>query len=201
MSILNDREIKALCTKVDDANFKPMIEPFFDHQVRVNNDSKKERKVLSYGLDSFGYDVRLDTDIKLFTNINSSIVDPKEFNEECLIQGDIKLDENGSQYILIPPNSYMLGKTIETFNIPKDMTVILLGKSTYARSGIIINSTIFKPGFNGSIVVEISNSSSLPVKIYVNEGIASCLFFRGNEPINQYMGIYQNQTGVKLPTV
>lgn len=196
MSILADHEIKALC----ETN-KPMISPFVDHQVRVIKDEEgNDKKIISYGLDSYGYDIRLADDIKLFTNLNSSIVDPKNLDDSSLISAQIQ-EEDGYKFILLPPNSYLLGRSIEAFNMPDDVTAICLGKSTYARSALIVNPTSFKPGFSGSIVLEIANSCSLPVKIYINEGIASCIFFRGNSCLNSYNGVYQNQVGVALPKI
>ena len=192
MSVLVDTEIERLCTiggffgKIVKA---PMITPFINHQVReVNGD-----KVISYGLSSAGYDVRLDSKFKIFSNINSSLIDPLNFDETTLV------DKEGD-FIIIPPNSYAMGVTIEEFNIPRDIIVICIGKSTYARCGIIINVTPVEPGYIGKIVIEISNSTPLPAKVYANMGIAQFLFLKANKECDisyaDKNGKYQGQDGV-----
>lgn len=172
-----------------DQSFKPMITPFVAESIRaksilldgdLDNPQMLSRKVISFGTTSFGYDVRLAEDIKLFTNANGAIIDPKKFDEACLVQAKIHTDEDGARYAILPPNSYLLGHTPEIFDIPRDVMVICVGKSTYARAGVIINTTPIEPGFEGQIVLEASNSTSLPVKIYVDEGIAQFLFFKGD---------------------
>jgi dCTP deaminase len=178
MTILSDRQIRALCSSpkvIQDfanvAGFDHMISPFVDHQVRVDNTGKK---LISYGLSSFGYDVRLAEDFKIFTNTFSNLIDPLNVSNKCYV------DHHGD-YCIIPPNSYILGHTIETFHIPKDVMVICLGKSTYARCGGIVNVTPIEAGFFGTVVIEISNATNIPLKVYANQGIAQFLFFQGNE--------------------
>lgn len=141
-----------------------MIEPFCEDQVG--------RDVVSYGVSSYGYDIRVGREFKIFTNVNSTVVDPKEFDDKNVIDfvGDI---------CIVPPNSFALARTVEYFRIPKNVLAICLGKSTYARCGIIVNVTPFEPEFEGHITIEISNTTPLPAKIYANEGIAQVLFFRG----------------------
>lgn len=192
--ILTDSDIKALCE-----GEKPMLSPFVAEQVRVDNNG---RKIMSYGLSSMGYDIRLQPKFKIFTNSNSAIVDPKNFDEKCLVDGELKEDDSGV-YVLLPPNSYLLGVTEEYFCIPKDVVVVAVGKSTYARSGAIVNVTPIEPGFEGNVVIEVSNSTPLPLKIYANEGISQFLFWRSNkECAVSYADKnrkYQGQTGIVLP--
>ena len=165
-----------------------MIEPFVDDQVRTG--------VISYGLSSYGYDVRVGDEFKVFSNVFNAIVDPKNFDPKSFV--DIKAD-----VCIIPPNSFALASTIEYFRIPRDILTICLGKSTYARCGIIVNVTPFEPEWEGHVTIEISNTTPLPAKIYANEGIAQVLFFRGEEePEISYKdkgGKYQKQQGVTLP--
>lgn len=187
-TILNDKEIKELCLK------KNMIDPFIGTSVRQNKDGNK---IVSYGLSSFGYDVRLSNQFKIFSNINSTVVDPLSFDEKACV------DYSG-EYCIIPPNSYILGVTIEYFRIPEDIMVICLGKSTYARCGAIVNVTPIEPGFEGQVVIEISNATPLPLKVYANMGIAQFLFFKGNKCEVSYgtkKGKYQGQTGITLAKV
>lgn len=154
--------------------------------------------VISYGLSSYGYDIRVSDEFKIFTNINASLVDPKNFKEENVV------DFKGGECI-VPPNSFALARTVEYFKIPKDVLAICLGKSTYARCGIIVNVTPFEPGFEGHITIEISNTTPLPAKIYANEGIAQVLFFQGDTPCQttyaDRKGKYQSQTGITLPRI
>ncbi len=167
-----------------------MIEPFYDKNIG--------KGVISYGLSSYGYDICVGDEFKIFTNINSSLVDPKNFSEQNVV--DVKGD-----FCIIPPNSFALASTVEYFRIPNDVLAICLGKSTYARCGIIVNVTPFEPGFCGNITIEISNTTPNPAKIYSNEGIAQVLFFKGDEPCdNTYAdknGKYQNQGGITLPRI
>ena len=198
--------------------FQPMISPFNSQMTREITTTKigtnfaldtvsKDftRKIISKGLTSFGYDVSLDRNFKLFTNINSAIVDPKRLDERCLVDADIRQDNDGAEYVILPPNSYILGNTVEYFKMPRDVLAICMGKSTYARAGAIVNVTPIEPGFEGSVVIEISNATNLPLKIYVNEGISQFIFLRGSGPCRvSYAdrgGKYQGQTGVTLPTV
>lgn len=162
------------------------------------------RRVLSYGLSSAGYDVRLADEFKIFSNANSSQIDPKNLDEGCLVDGVVKTDTDGARYVLLPPNSYLLGHTVETFDIPRDVMVVALGKSTYARAGAIVNVTPIEPGFRGSVVIEVSNSTPLPLRLYAGEGIAQFLFFRSEPCLVSYddrNGKYQDQQGLVLPKV
>ncbi len=164
-----------------------MIKPFENSQIRNG--------VISYGLSSFGYDLRISNEFKIFTNINSALVDPKEFSTKSFI--DLISDQ-----CIIPPNSFALGKSVEYFKIPRNIMTICVGKSTYARCGIIINVTPFEPEWEGYVTLEISNTTPLPAKIYANEGIAQVLFFEGEQPKVSYgdkKGKYQAQSGITLP--
>jgi len=167
-----------------------MISPFEDKQVREGK--------ISYGLSSFGYDARVSEEFKIFTNVNSEIVDPKNFKSTNFVT------KNGPECI-IPPNSFALARTVEKFKIPKDILVICLGKSTYARCGIIVNVTPLEPGWEGYVTLEFSNTTPLPAKIYANEGVAQFIFMKGKEtPEVTYAdrkGKYMGQTGVTLPKI
>jgi dCTP deaminase len=167
-----------------------MISPFEEKQVRNG--------VISYGVSSYGYDARLAPEFKIFTNVFSSIVDPKKLDPQSM------LEFNGDECI-IPPNSFVLSRTHEYFKIPKDVLVICLGKSTYARCGLIVNVTPLEPGWEGHVTLEISNTTPLPAKIYANEGIAQFLFFQGDTPCETSYadrnGKYMRQTGVVLPKI
>ena len=171
---------------------KGMIEPFESGQVRERDD----RKIISYGTSSYGYDVRCSTQFKIFTNIHSATVDPKSFDESSFINIE-------SDVCVIPPNSFALASTIEYFKIPEDVLTICLGKSTYARCGIIVNVTPLEPEWEGHVTLEFSNTTSLPAKIYANEGVAQMLFFQSDErclvSYKDRGGKYQGQTGVTLP--
>jgi dCTP deaminase len=171
---------------------KGMIEPFENGQVRERDD----RKIISYGTSSYGYDVRCSTQFKIFTNIHSATVDPKAFDESSFINIE-------SDVCVIPPNSFALASTIEYFKIPEDVLTICLGKSTYARCGIIVNVTPLEPEWEGHVTLEFSNTTSLPAKIYANEGVAQMLFFQSDErclvSYKDRGGKYQGQTGVTLP--
>lgn len=215
MSILSDTQIRELCIgfPTDTVN-QVMIDPFVDKSVRSvsfggdtpdSDETTATRKILSYGLSSYGYDVRLDEKIKIFTNVNSSIIDPKRPSEQCMIDATVQLDDDGARYVILPPNSYLLGVTHEYFDIPRDIMVICVGKSTYARSAVIVNTTPIEPGFKGNVVLELANGSSLPVKVYIDEGVAQFMFFRGSKPCETSYadrdGKYQNQTGITLSRV
>ena len=167
-----------------------MIEPFVNDQVRAG--------VISYGVSSYGYDVRVGDQFKVFTNVFNTIVDPKNFDPKSFV--DIQADE-----CVIPPNSFALASTIEYFRIPRDVLTVCLGKSTYARCGIIVNVTPFEPEWEGHVTIEISNTTPLPAKIYANEGIAQVLFFQSDEPCaksyKDKKGKYQAQRGVTLPKI
>ncbi len=165
-----------------------MITPFVDTQKRDG--------VISYGLSSYGYDIRVADEYKIFTNVYSAIVDPKNFSQQSMI--DFK-----GEVCIIPPNSFALARTVEYFRIPRDVLTICVGKSTYARCGIIVNVTPFEPEWEGFVTLEISNTTPLPAKIYSNEGIAQVLFFEGDEPCDisyaDKKGKYQHQQGILLP--
>lgn len=154
--------------------------------------------MVSYGLSSYGYDIRVGREFKIFTNVNSTVVDPKNFVEENVVdfEGDV---------CIVPANSFALARTIEYFKMPDNVLAICLGKSTYARCGIIVNVTPFEPGFEGHITIEISNTTPLPAKIYANEGIAQVLFLQGDEKCDttykDKKGKYQAQTGITLPRI
>ncbi len=167
-----------------------MIEPFVDEQVREG--------VVSYGLSSYGYDIRVADEFKVFTNVYNSLIDPKHFDPRSFV--DIKAD-----HCIVPPNSFALARTIEYFRIPRDVLTVCLGKSTYARCGIIVNVTPFEPEWEGFVTLEISNTTPLPAKVYANEGIAQVLFFQSDEPCERSYkdkkGKYQAQHGVTLPKI
>jgi len=184
MPVQSDKWIKKMALE------NGMISPFEEKQVRGNK--------ISYGLSSFGYDARVSNEFKIFTNVNSEVVDPKNFKPSNFIT------KNVSECI-IPPNSFVLASTIEFFKIPKDVLVICLGKSTYARCGIIVNVTPLEPGWEGHVTLEFSNTTPLPAKIYANEGVAQFIFLKGNETpeitYSDRKGKYMGQTGVTLPKV
>jgi dCTP deaminase len=167
-----------------------MIEPFVDTQVRGT--------AISYGVSSYGYDIRVADEFKIFTNINNTVIDPKNFDPRSFV--DVKTD-----VCIVPPNSFALARTIEYFRIPRDVLTVCLGKSTYARCGIIVNVTPFEPEWEGTVTLEISNTTPLPAKIYANEGIAQVLFFQSDEPCEMSYkdkkGKYQAQVGVTLPRI
>ena len=172
------------------AETEEMISPFCDKQIAKGK--------ISYGLSSYGYDIRVGNKFKIFTNVNSTLVDPKHFDEKNVV------DFTGDECI-VPANSFALASTIEYFKMPKDVLAICLGKSTYARCGIIVNVTPFEPEFEGHITIEISNTTPLPAKIYANEGIAQVLFLQGDEKCNisykDKKGKYQKQQGITLPRI
>jgi len=186
MSIKSDRWIREM------AESNGMIEPFEPGQVRYHDDER----VISYGTSSYGYDIRCSDEFKIFTNINSAVVDPKNFDASSFV--DVKSD-----VCIIPPNSFALARTVEYFRIPRRVLTVCLGKSTYARCGIIVNVTPFEPEWEGYVTLEFSNTTPLPAKIYANEGVAQVLFFESDEDCEvSYAdrgGKYQGQTGVTLP--
>ena len=167
-----------------------MIEPFVDGQVRED--------VVSYGVSSYGYDIRVADEFKIFTNINTTVIDPKSFDPRSF--QDLK-----APVCIVPPNSFALARTVEYFRIPRDVLTVCLGKSTYARCGIIVNVTPFEPEWEGTATLEISNTTPLPAKIYANEGIAQVLFFQSDEPCTtsyaDKKGKYQAQRLVTLPKI
>jgi dCTP deaminase len=183
MSIKPDHWIRRMAQET------AMIEPFVDRQVR--------KGTISYGLSSFGYDIRVADEFRIFTPATGqlTVVDPKAIDESAMVpyKGEV---------CIIPPNSFALARTVEYFRIPRNILTICLGKSTYARCGIIVNVTPFEPEWEGHVTIEISNTTPLPARIYANEGIAQVLFFEGDEPEISYadrQGKYQAQTGITLP--
>ena len=186
MTIKSDRWIRQM------ADEHGMIEPFEPGQVRTNGSGR----IVSYGTSSYGYDVRCAADFKVFTNIRSTIVDPKEFDEKSFV-------DMATDVCIIPPNSFALARTVEYFRIPRNVLTVCLGKSTYARCGIIVNVTPLEPEWEGHVTLEFSNTTPLPAKIYANEGVAQMLFFESDEECETSYadrgGKYQGQQGVTLP--
>jgi len=188
MTIKSDRWIRRM------AEQHRMIEPFEPGQVKEVNG----QRVVSYGTSSYGYDIRCSREFKIFTNINSTIVDPKNFDEKSFVDfsGDV---------CIIPPNSFALARTVEYFRIPRDVLTVCLGKSTYARCGIIVNVTPFEPEWEGFVTLEISNTTPLPAKIYANEGLCQVVFFESDEmceiSYKDKKGKYQAQQGIVLPRI
>ena len=184
MGLKSDRWIREQSIKNE------MITPFCEENMGVG--------VVSYGLSSYGYDIRAADEFKIFTNVGGTVVDPKNFDEKNIVdfKGDV---------CIVPPNSFALARTIEYFKMPRDVLAICLGKSTYARCGIIVNVTPFEPGFEGHITIEISNTTPLPAKIYANEGIAQVLFLQGDDICEvsyaDKKGKYQRQKGITLPRI
>ena len=184
MAIKSDKWIKRMSIEKD------MICPFVDKQIKNNS--------ISYGLSSYGYDIRVSDEFKIFTNVNNSVVDPKKFDSKSFI--DFK-----GNICIIPPNSFALARSIEYFKIPRNVLTICLGKSTYARCGIIVNVTPFEPEWEGFVTLEISNTTPLPAKIYSNEGLCQVLFFESDEEClysyKDKSGKYQGQTGITVPKI
>lgn len=173
-----------------------MIDPFIDGQVR--NVQGAASKVVSFGLSSYGYDIRVANEFKVFTNVYNSIIDPKNFTDNSFV-------EIRSDVCVVPPNSFALARSVEYFRIPRDVLTICLGKSTYARCGIIVNVTPFEPEWEGYVTIEISNTTPLPAKIYSNEGIAQVIFFQADQVCEiSYAdrgGKYMKQQGITLPKI
>jgi dCTP deaminase len=184
MAIKSDRWIRKMALEHD------MINPFSEKQVRQH--------VVSYGLSSYGYDLRVADEFKIFTNVNSTIVDPKKFDERSFVTVT-------ADCAIVPPNSFALARSVEYFKIPRDVLTLCVGKSTYARCGIIVNVTPFEPEWEGFVTLEISNTTPLPAKIYANEGLCQILFFQSDEvcevSYKDRAGKYQAQTGIVLPKV
>lgn len=184
MSIKSDNWIKRMALD------HGMIEPFVEEQVREG--------VVSYGVSSYGYDIRVADEFKVFTNINTTVIDPKAFDPRSFV--DLK-----SEVCIVPPNSFALARTVEYFRIPRNVLTVCLGKSTYARCGIIVNVTPFEPEWEGTATLEISNTTPLPARIYANEGIAQVLFFESDEACDRSYadkkGKYQAQRQVTLPRI
>ncbi|MBE0438269.1 MAG: dCTP deaminase [Gammaproteobacteria bacterium] len=219
--LLTDKNIRQLCNGVDNrtsidfikiivdngvflrkisAGEKPMIEPFIGELTKVITKEGSDTPVISYGLSSMGYDVRLGDEVEIFTNANAKIIDPMKHDNDCLMKAKINIDENGLRYFILPANSYALGHTLETFNIPRDILVTVLGKSTYARAAVGINTTPIEPGFEGQVVIEMTNGCSSPVKIYLDGGIAQFIFQVGLDECEvsyaDRQGKYQGQQGI-----
>jgi dCTP deaminase len=184
MAIMSDNWIRRMATE------KGMIEPFVE--------SQKREGVISYGLSSYGYDARVGREFKIFTNVDNAIVDPKHFAENSFV-------DRSTDICIIPPNSFALARTVEYFRVPRDVLVICVGKSTYARCGIIVNVTPLEPEWEGHVTLEFSNTTPLPARIYANEGACQFLFLQGDQPCQtsyaDRRGKYQGQTGVTLPRI
>jgi dCTP deaminase len=182
MALKSDRWIRKMALEHD------MINPFSEKQV--------SKGVISFGVSSYGYDLRVADEFKIFTNVNSTVVDPKNFDEKAFVTVR-------SDVAIVPPNSFALARSIEYFKIPRDVLTVCVGKSTYARCGIIVNVTPFEPEWEGFVTLEISNTTPLPAKIYANEGLCQILFFQGDEPCEtsyaDRKGKYQAQKGIVLP--
>ena len=187
MSILSDKEIRRLAVE------QKMIDPFVERQVR---ELSTHERVISYGLSSYGYDLRVADEFKVFTNVFNTVVDPKNFDPKSFV-------DLTAEVCIVPPNSFALARSIEYFRIPRHILTICLGKSTYARCGIIVNVTPFEPEWEGHVTLEISNTTPLPAKIYANEGLAQVIFFQANETCEvsyaDRRGKYQKQNGITLP--
>lgn len=190
MTIMSDKWITEMSEK------HGMISPFMKQQVRNAGGKPDGERIVSYGVSSYGYDARVSNEFRIFTNINTSIVDPKNFDNNSLHTKE-------TDVCIIPPNSFALARTVEYFKIPDDVLVICVGKSTYARCGIIVNVTPLEPGWEGHVTLEFSNTTPLPAKIYADEGACQFLFLKGNEPCaTSYSardGKYMWQRGVTLP--
>src|SRR3989344_3143462 len=188
MTLCSDRWIREMAMKTK------MIEPFADQQVREANGQRK----VSFGLSSYGYDLRVADEFKVFTNVHNTIVDPKNFHSDAFV------DIRGS-FCLIPPNSFALARSVEYFRIPRNILTLCIGKSTYARCGIIVNVTPFEPEWEGYVTLEISNTTPLPAKIYAGEGLAQVLFFLAHEPCEvsyaDRKGKYMKQLEITYPTI
>jgi dCTP deaminase len=188
MAVLPDHVIRKL------AQEKKMIEPFVDGQIKEID----SRKLVSYGLSSYGYDLRVADEFKVFTNVHNSTVDPKNFQENSFV--DIRAEK-----CIVPPNSFALARSIEYFRIPRNILTICLGKSTYARCGIIVNVTPFEPEWEGYVTLEISNTTPLPAVVYANEGIAQVIFFHAKDSCEtsykDRKGKYMRQTGIVVPRI
>ncbi|HTZ74370.1 MAG TPA: dCTP deaminase [Candidatus Aquilonibacter sp.] len=184
MSVKSDKWIRRMALE------HKMIEPFEDRQVRDG--------VISFGVSSYGYDMRVADEFRIFTNVNSTIVDPKNFDAKSFV-------EFKGAVCIVPPNSFALARSVEFFRIPRNVLTICVGKSTYARCGIIVNVTPFEPEWEGFVTLEISNTTPLPAKIYANEGLCQVVFFESDEPCEtsyrDKKGKYQSQTGIVLPKI
>lgn len=184
MSVKSDKWIRDMAVN------HGMISDFVESQI--------EKGILSYGVSSYGYDARVSDEFKIFTNVNNALVDPKNIHQDAFI-------EKKGDHCIIPPNSFVLARTVEYFKIPRDVLVICLGKSTYARCGIIVNVTPLEPEWEGHVTLEFSNTTNLPVKIYANEGVCQFIFLQSDEPCEtsykDKKGKYMKQTGITLPKI
>jgi len=188
MTVMSDKWIREMSVS------KQMIDPFVDSQVKFEDD----KRIISYGVSSYGYDARVSKEFKIFTNINSVVVDPKDFSEHSFVNKE-------EDVCIIPPNSFALARTVEYFRIPRDVVVVCVGKSTYARCGIIVNVTPLEPEWEGHVTLEFSNTTPLPAKIYANEGACQFLFFKGDQICEtsyaDRQGKYMRQQGVTPPRI
>lgn len=214
ISTMDKNSVHAVPNHSENPRFTPMIDNFEPCPVRYvskasgkpvdpSNTTEEYRRIISYGTSSYGYDVRLKADpsqIKVFTNVYCSEINPKAIKDENFATPEIRLDEDGGKYVLIPPHSYIQAPTIEYFRIPRDVLVIVVGKSTYARSALITNVTPIEPEFEGEVVIEVANVCSSPVRCYLEEGIAQFVFLAGEEPCKTSYkdkgGKYMGQTGL-----
>jgi dCTP deaminase len=191
MTIKSDTWLRRMAEEND------MISPFLPELLRESNGTK----IISAGLSSYGYDMRLaDDGVRIFSSVYGSEIDPKHFDEDSLIEPEVRTSEDGAKYYLLPPHHYGLGVTVETFKMPRNVTGVALGKSTYARAGLLVNTTPLEAGWTGRLVVEIANLANLPLRVYINEGIGQILFFESDEDCSTSYedrgGKYQGQTGL-----
>ena len=191
MTVKSDRWIRRMA---EDAQ---LIQPFSEQLVR----EVEGRRIISAGASSYGYDMRLaDDGFRVFSPIHGREIDPKKFDENSLVEPPLQTTDDGSQYYLMPPHSYALGVTVETFRMPRNVTAICMGKSTYARAGLIVNTTPLEAGWQGRLVIELGNLADLPLRVYVNEGIGQVIFFESDEDCGVSYedrgGKYQGQTGL-----
>ncbi|MEZ5307697.1 MAG: dCTP deaminase [Pyrinomonadaceae bacterium] len=196
MSIKSDVWLRRMAEECE------MISPFLPSLVR----EREGAKIISAGLSSYGYDMRLaDDGFRIFSSVYGSEIDPKKFDEDSLIEPEVRTAEDGSRYYLLPPHHYGLGVTVETFKMPRNVTGVALGKSTYARAGLLVNTTPLEAGWTGRLVVEIANLANLPLRVYINEGIGQILFFESDEDCatsyEDRGGKYQGQTGLTFAKV
>jgi len=189
MTLLSDNQIQLLARH-------GMIEPFASHQ--------SGKGVISFGVSSYGYDLTAASDFELFSNLNATVIDPKRFDRKAMVKAELMQDDSGI-FIIAPPHSFVLARTIEYLRIPRDVTGLMTTKSTYARCGIVSPPTVLEAGWEGQVTIEISNTTPLPARIYANEGIAQVLFFKSDEPCRvsyaDRKGKYQGQTGITLARV
>jgi dCTP deaminase len=191
MTVKSDRWIRRMAEEAQ------LIQPFSEQLVR----EVQGRRIISAGASSYGYDMRLaDDGFRVFSPIHGREIDPKKFDENSLVEPPLQTTDDGSQYYLMPPHSYALGVTVETFRMPRNVTAICMGKSTYARAGLIVNTTPLEAGWQGRLVIELGNLADLPLRVYVNEGIGQVIFFESDEDCSVSYedrgGKYQGQTGL-----